>query len=63
MVTVAVMALVNGVGSVQVIGGGAAVQDVPELGVMETTDMLAGQVSVRDGLFAGEGPLLKTVVV
>ncbi len=57
------MALVNGVGRLHVIGGGAAVQVVPALGVIETTVIPAGHVSVKTTLLAGDGPLLKTVAV
>jgi hypothetical protein len=62
-VTVAVAPLANGVGRLQVIGGGAAEQAVPALGVIDTTAMLAGHVSVRTTLLAADGPLLETVVV
>ena len=47
-----------------VIGGGAAVQVVPALGVIETVEKLVvDQVSVKTTLLAADGPLFETVIV
>ena len=61
--TVAVAPLFKGVGSVQLIGP-APTQVVPALGVTETRVKPAGaNVSVSVTAFAGEGPLLVTVML
>jgi hypothetical protein len=61
--TVAVAPLAKGVGSVQEIGAVPA-QVVPPLGVTDTrVNPAAAQVSARTTLFAGEGPLLLTVML
>jgi hypothetical protein len=60
--TVAVAPLANGVGRVQVIGP-VPVQVVPALGVVETRVMPAAKLSVNTTAFAGEGPLLVTVML
>ena len=60
--TVAAAPLSRGVGSVQLIGP-APTQVVPALGVTDTSVNPAASVSVSVTEFAGEGPLLVTVML